>query len=364
MRSFRSEFSALARIAARLAARLVVGGGALLALNAGCDRLPIAEETPVIDAEPEEIVAPAFEWATLSGAAPLIIAHRGASGYRPEHTLAAYELAIDQGADSIEPDLVITKDGVLVARHERALSATTNVADIAGFANRKRANPDEDGAAAEDWWVEDFTLEELKTLKARQSRAARSQEFDDQFDVPTLGEILVLASVKAQETGRAISVYPELKHPRYFASIDLDFEGPFLAALETYTDGRLFVQSFDAETLKGLREKTPAALVQLLDADTLETDAAALAAIAEYADGIGPAKSLLIDANGASTGLIGAAHGAGLFVHAWTFRDDAPYLGTADEELAAFMQLGVDGVFVDFPDTATAARDALAGANP
>ncbi|MEO1014068.1 MAG: glycerophosphodiester phosphodiesterase family protein [Pseudomonadota bacterium] len=322
-------------------------------------------------AEPEQ--AP-YEWPTLNGEPPLVIAHRGASGYLPEHTIEAYDRALNQGADAIEPDLVITKDGALIARHDRYLSTTTNVADLPEFADRKRADPDPNGDGRVDWWVEDFTLSEIKTLKARQPREGRSKEFDDQFDIPTFSEVLLLATVHAQEEGRPIAVYPETKNPSYFASIELDFETPLLLALEGFNAGQVFLQSFEPDILRRLHDKTPATAIVLLTSDPATVTGDALDEIAGFATGIGVAKPLVVDERGCARDLVAAAHQRGLFVHAWTFRDDSATAFEASgdptcggdgapetAELNAHFRAGVDGVFSDFPDTAIAARDAFDG---
>ncbi len=307
------------------------------------------------------------QWATLSGGPPIIIAHRGASGYLPEHTLEAYALAIDQGADVIEPDLVFTKDGVLIVRHDRYLSGSTDVADRAEFADRKRSNNDPQDAenvGRVDWWVEDFTLAEIKTLRARQPFPGRLKEHDDRFEIPTFSETLALAAAKAVQAGRPVGVYPETKHPTFFASIGDDFEAPLLAALEGFEAGPVFIQSFEPEILKRLKGKTTAMLVQLVY--QYEPGAGPnipLDQIAAYADAVGPSKNLILD-DGGATEFLAAAHRLGLSVHPWTFRDDLPNLGmAAREELAIFINAGVDGVFTDFPDTAVAVRDALGSPN-
>ena len=331
---------------------------------------------------PEE--AGPHAWNTLTGAPPLIIAHRGASGHLPEHTLEAYALAIEQGADVIEPDLVFTKDGVLVARHDRHLSTTTNVADKPAFAARRRVNPDTNDDPKDDWWVEDFTLAELKTLRARQPFKGRSKEYDDQFEIPTFGEVLALVERKAAEAGRPVGVYPETKHPGYFQSIGRDFERPLLTALQGFRAGPVFIQSFEPEILKRLKGKTTAKLVQLVYEETPGAGPnISLEAIAAYADGVGPAKTLLIPYENRNESVLRKAHSLELLVHPWTFRDDtpnpdmAPFLeptyavnemegfielptDSAEAELAIFFFMGVDGVFTDFPDTAVKIRDNLA----
>lgn len=304
-------------------------------------------------ASPKEV---AVRWGTLDGKAPLIIAHRGASGYLPEHTLEAYALAVDQGADVVEPDLVFTKDGVLVARHDRYLSTTTNVADKPEFATRRR--PNNDAADTEhrdriDWWVEDFTLAELKTLRARQPFPGRSKEYDDRFEIPTFAEMLALIAAKAKAAGRPVGVYPETKHPAFFASIGHDFEAPLLAALEGFDAGPVFIQSFEPEILKRLKGKSKAKLVQLVFEETPGAGPnIPLTAIAAYADGVGAAKAIALS----GSPFITTAHDAGLFVHAWTFRADAAPPEGFGAELTRAFELGVDGVFTDFPDSGGALR--------
>jgi len=205
------------------------------------------------------------KWKTLSGQAPLVIAHRGASGERPEHTLEAYDLAIDQGADFIEPDLVITKDGQLVARHDRYLSGSTNVSELEEFADRKVIKP---GKAQADWYVEDFTLAELKTLRARQPRDGRSKAYDDKHEIPTFEDVLQLVVDRSEETGRRIGIYPETKQPAALEALGFSFNAPLLAALKRHgydgADDPVFIQSFEVENLKRLNTKTDVRLVYLI----------------------------------------------------------------------------------------------------
>lgn len=297
-----------------------------------------------------------MRWGTLDGKAPLIIAHRGASGYFPEHTLEAYALAIEQGADVVEPDLVFTKDGVLVARHDRYLSTTTNVADKPEFASRKRANDDATDTEHRDrvdWWVEDFTLAELKTLRARQPFPGRSKEHDDKFEIPTFDEMLALVAAKAEEAGRPVGVYPETKHPAFFASIGHDFEAPLLRSLEGFDAGPVFIQSFEPDILKRLKGKTTAKLVQLVFEETPGAGPnIPLGEIATYADGAGPSKTIVFS----DPSFVANAHEAGLYIHAWTFRDDAAPAEGIEVELSRAFALGVDGIFADFPDRALALR--------
>jgi glycerophosphoryl diester phosphodiesterase len=316
---------------------------------------------------------------------PIVIAHRGASGYRPEHTLAAYELAIEMGADCIEPDLAITKDGVLIARHENEISETTDIGEHPEFAER-RQNKQIDDVEVSGWFTEDFTLAEIKTLRARERLASRSQDYNGRFEVPTFAEVLDLVRRKSIETGPTIGVYPETKHPTYFRSIGLPLEEPLLAALERagYQGRRaaVYIQSFETGNLKELRKQTDLPLIQLLNAKGQPYDRAlagdgrtyrdlatpaGLAEIATYADGIGPNKQLIVPAGldgrlQAPTSLVEDAHRVGLLVHPWTFRSDGPFLaaeyeGDPEREYNQFFSLGVDGVFSDFADAAVHARD-------
>ena len=317
---------------------------------------------------------------------PLIIAHRGASGYRPEHTLASYELAIGMGADFIEPDLVSTKDHVLIARHENEISGTTDVAEHPEFAARKTTKKI-DGHEVTGWLTEDFTLAEIKTLRAKERLPFRNQTYNGQFEVPTFAEVIALAKRKSAETGRTIGVYPETKHPTWFRSIGLPLEEPLLAALkEAGYRGRtapVYIQSFEVENLKMLRNLTDLPLIQLMEAEGRPWDftvagdprtyhdlatRAGLAEIATYADGIGPDKRRIVPAGPdgrllSPTSLVADAHAARLLVHPWTFRSDGSFLapeyeGHPEREYDQFFALGVDGLFSDFSDTAVKAREA------
>ena len=341
----------------------------------------------------------ATRFVTLDGSAPLIIGHRGASALRPEHTLEAYRVAIEQGADYIEPDLVPTRDGALVARHENDISGTTNVAELPQFAGRK-ATKAIDGSAVTGWFTEDFTLAELKTLRARERIPAlrpANAAFNDRFDIPTLQEIIQLAQQKSRETGRVIGIYPETKHPSYFKTIGLAIERTLVDTLHAagYRDrgAPVFIQSFEVANLQELRTLTKLRLVQLIDDKgrpfdfVLAKDArtyadlateAGLREIARYADAVGPHKSLVLprDAAGrlaAPTRLVEWAHRAGLAVHPWTFRPENEFLpadfrraaagarpvarehGDSAAEIARFLAAGVDGVFTDLPAAGVAA---------
>jgi glycerophosphoryl diester phosphodiesterase len=295
----------------------------------------------------------------------LIIGHRGASGHRPEHTIESYTLAIEMGADVIEPDLVSTKDGVLIARHENEIGGTTDVADK--FPARKTTKQ-VDGQAVSGWFTEDFTLAEIKTLRARERLAFRSHDFDGKFLVPTFEEVVELAARKSAEVGRPIATYPETKHPTYFHGIGLPLEERLVALLEkhhltTKTDP-VFIQSFEPSSLQRLRRQIGVRLMQLLD-EGADASPARLAEIARYADGIGPNKRLVVPAapDGhllPATHLVEDAHGAGLFVHVWTMRSEAQFLsasygGDPAKEYEQFRALGVDGLFTDFPDVAARA---------
>lgn len=300
----------------------------------------------------QETVRPAVTYCTLSGDAPLIIAHRGASGFLPEHTIAAYEMAIDQGADYIEPDLVITKDGHLIARHGRGLASTTNVADHPEFSDRKKF--DHDHSEAEDWYAEDFTLAEIKTLRARQFWDNRPSEFDGQFEIPTFDEVLELAQSKSKAMARRIGIYPETKDPTRYRFMDLSFDEPLLASLKAYgydsADDPVFIQSFFPQILERLAEKTDIKLVFLIE-DV--SDKAAFLKFAEVVDGVGPYKKSLLRDDLQSSGFIEAAHAAGLFVHIWTFRNDGIDSRFSDihAETQRYFDLGIDGGFFDFPAT-------------
>lgn len=305
---------------------------------------------------------------------PIVIGHRGASGNRPEHTLESYAYAVSVGADYIEPDLVSTKDGILVARHENEISGTTDVATK--FPTRKRLGSiDRDTVTG--WWTEDFTLAELKTLRARERIASRGHSFDGQFEIPTFDEILNLAVRLGRERGRAVGVYPETKHPTYFRSIGLAIEPKLLASLTRVGWNRrsapVFIQSFEIGNLVRLRPMTSVRLMQLVNVTTAPPDSAAvtfasmrtpagLRRIRRYADGIGAAKELVLSQRpdgsaDVATSLVRDAHAAGLLVHVWTIRSDAPFLptmwhGDAAAEIRAFRAAGVDGLFTDFPGNA------------
>lgn len=369
---------------------------------------------------------PATAAATGSGAShgqpapkrPLVIGHRGASGYLPEHTLESYALAIELGADYIEPDLVATKDGHLIARHEPNITNTTNVKDLPQFAARKRKMV-VDGVEEEGWFASDFTLAEIKQLRAVQAAGERDQAFNGRFRIPTFDEVIELAKRRGHEEGREIGVYPETKHPTYHQQLGLALEDRVLRVLQrhgwNHRGAPVFIQSFEQANLKYLRQRTSVRLVQLIDADDVAIDGrityappfdrpydwavagragtfgdlltpAGLAEVRTYADGVGPWKPYLIssacvsvvlgkcaDANGdglvndadrkllSPSPVMANARAAGLLVHPFTFRNEqrrlvGDFKGNPLNEYLAFYEIGVDGLFTDFPDTAVAAR--------
>lgn len=360
---------------------------------------------------------PATAWDTLDGSAPLVIGHRGAAGYLPDHTLEGYAKAIELGADYIEPDLVMTRDGVMIARHEPMLGATTNVGSHAEFAARRTTRM-VDGVATTDWFASDFTLAEIKTLRAVQPLANRDQSHNGLYEIPTLDEVISLAKTRSASLGRTIGIYPEIKHSTFHQGLGLPMEDALVGKLHAeYGNTRnapVFIQSFEVGNLQYLNTKTDIRLVQLVDADDVNPDgslalvapfrqpydfvvsgdsrtfadlltADGLTAIATYADGVGPWKPYLlktiddgVDRTGdgfltindrlvaGDTGVIGAAHKAGLLVHTWTFRNDRSQYGFNDPqlEMEAYLRLGVDGVFTDFAGTGVAARAAVAVPEP
>lgn len=334
---------------------------------------------------------------------PLIIAHRGSAGYLPEHTLAGYELAIDNGADFIEPDLVASKDGVLVARHEPYLGGdnadfagadSTNVASHPEFADRKKSAV-LDGVPLNGWFAEDFTVAELKTLRANErlpSIRPQSARSNGMFEIPTLQEIIDLVKRKEIQNGRKVGIYLETKHPTYHDSIGLSLEEKLVALLNTnsLTDpGRVFIQSFEVQNLQALNALTDVPLVQLYGEagrpfdfvvsgntqtyDELAT-ASGLAFVASYADAVGPHKGRVIplvgNALGAATSFVDDAHAQNLLVHPYTFRSENFFLpvdlrsgvdtaacGDYGLEYAAFFAAGIDGLFTDHADHAVQARN-------
>ncbi|HET9978000.1 MAG TPA: glycerophosphodiester phosphodiesterase [Burkholderiaceae bacterium] len=362
--------------------------------------------------------AQARERSARENARPLVIGHRGASGYLPEHTLESYALAIELGADYIEPDLVATKDGVLIARHEPNMIATTNVKDLPQFAGRKRKAV-VDGIEEEGFFASDFTWAEIGQIRAIQAAGERDQGFNGRYRIPSLDEVIALAKRKSAEEGRTIGIYPETKHPTYHQNLGLALEDRLLAVLQrhgwNHRGAPVFIQSFEQANLKYLRTKTSVRLVQLIDADDVAIDGkityaapfdrpydwavagragtfgdlltpAGLAEVRTYADGIGPWKPYIIstacvsevngkcaDVNGdgrvndadrkllAPSKVIADAHEQGLVVHPFTFRSEqrrlaSNYGGNPVNEYLAFYDAGVDGLFTDFTDSAVVAR--------
>jgi glycerophosphoryl diester phosphodiesterase len=319
---------------------------------------------------------------------PIVIGHRGASGERPEHTLASYEVAIDDGADFIEPDLVLTKDNIFVARHENDITGTTDVADHPEFAGRKITKLI-DGESHTGWFTEDFTLAELKTLRAKerlpQLRPANTA-YDGKFEIPTLAEVIALAKKRSKEAGRTIGIYPETKHPTYFASIGKPMERQLVAELKKAgwdsADAPVFIQSFEVNNLKLLHSITKVRLIQLMDSTGGPADNAApsyaamitpagLKQVATYAWGIGPNKDMVDKGEGTPTSLVADAHAAGLRVHVWTFRAENFFLpaslrkgvdprahGDVDTAIRRQLAARIDGFFTDFPLIGVKARAA------
>jgi len=329
------------------------------------------------------------------GRRPLVVGHRGASGYRPEHTLASYELAARLGADFIEPDLVITKDRVLVARHEPEIGGTTDVATRPEFAARKRTVL-LDGVSVTGWFTHDFTLAELKTLRAVERIPQLRQHntiYDGRFPVPTFQEVLDLRRRLSRELDREIGVFPETKHPTYFRALGLELEAPLVRALRRNgldrADAPVLVQSFEAKNLAALRTRyrlrapsvflTGASGGPFGDAKSYADylTPAGLRELSRYVDGLGPDKSQIIprkadDTLGTPTRLVADAHAAGLKVIPYTFRAENQFLpsdlrvgtdpaayGRAIDEQVTFLRTGLDGLFTDQPDIGVLAREAV-----
>ncbi|MBZ5734756.1 glycerophosphodiester phosphodiesterase [Nocardioides sp. TRM66260-LWL] len=365
----------------------------LLAALAAATVLPSLATVPA-DARPASGAASHGHHRTT----PLVIGHRGASGYRPEHTLASYRLAIAQGADYIEPDLVSTRDGVLVARHENEIGGTTDVADHPEFADR-RTTKTIDGRQVTGWFTEDFTYAELETLRAKerlpQVRPANTA-YDGRYRIPTLQQVIDLARRESRRLHRTIGIAPETKHPTYFRSIGLPLEGRLVRTLErNHLDRRtspVIIQSFEVGNLKRLHRMTPVPLVQLVDSSGAPYDAVAagrpttyadlitpagLRGVARYATWLGADKTLLLQRDaegrtGAPTPVIADAHRAGLRVVAYTLRAENQFLppnhrvgtdpnayGDLAGEATDLFRAGLDAVFADQPNLAVAARDAF-----
>ncbi|MCC5996475.1 MAG: glycerophosphodiester phosphodiesterase [Oceanicaulis sp.] len=335
--------------------RFTVMAAAAAALSA-CDAAPEPRQAPAPDT--------AAGWNTLSGEAPLVIAHRGASGYRPENAESAFRLAFEQGADILEPDLMMSADGQLIVRHDPYLSTSTDIAGRPEFADRRRTL-----MGREDWWVMDFTADELRSLRVRQVFPDRSSEYDDQEPVQTLDDFYDLVEELEAGCSCIITTEPEIKLPAEHAAFGLDPLPALLDVLDRRGLNRagapVIIQSFDAPFLQRLRPLTPVTLAMLYgggDDPAYNAGGLSLEEIAEFADAVGPHTSVLLNPDGASTGYLDAAHALGLLVHVWTVRDDRPpHVGeTVEDELTALYGLGVDGVFTDQPDTAVAVRAPIA----
>lgn len=300
-----------------------------------------------------------MRWNTLDGCAPRIIAHRGASGLRPEHTLEGYALAIAQGADVVEPDLVLSSDGVPFARHDVGLARSTDIAARVEFAAKAR---EIDGVR--DWWSHDLEATEIDRLRAVQPWPGRSHEFDGREPPPRFARVLELACTAE----RRVVVYPEFKEPRRFLANGLDPVEQVAAVLDTHDlagdTAPVWLQCFDHAVLRRARQRCGNRCFALAETLPHARDARSkqIQELAQWADGIAPAKKLLWNAAGIDNGLVADAHSAGLEVHAWTFREDtspAPFASPRAEFEAAF-ELGVDALFCDFPAVALAVRSAYA----
>ena len=328
----------------------------LLALMACAEPVPPAQDAPP--------AAP--QWATLDGAPTQIIAHRGASGLFPEHARTAFRRAFEDGADILEPDLMVSSDGVLIVRHDPYLSSSTNIAERAEFAERRRER-----FGREDWWVADFTAAELQSLRARQVFPDRDQSGNDVDPVLTFDDFLDLVDAFQRECGCVIPVEPEIKLPAEHAALGLDPLPILLDRLQARdlnsADAPIVIQSFNADFLRRLDAASPVRLAMLYagaDEPGYDADGLSLAEIAQFADAIGPNKAVLFNPDGGSSGYVETAHVLGLEVRPWTVRDDrAPIVGASvEDELHALFRLGVDAVFTDHPATAIAARESFARA--
>ncbi|HWD04705.1 MAG TPA: glycerophosphodiester phosphodiesterase [Amycolatopsis sp.] len=322
---------------------------------------------------------------------PVIVGHRGAPGYRPEHTLSSYELAFRMGVNYVDVDLVPTKDGQLVARHEPEIGGTTDVADHPEFASRKTTKVI-DGTKMTGWFTEDFTLAELKTLRAKEripGNRPNNQLYDGRFEIPTYQEVVDLTRRLGKELHRTLGTYPEVKHSTYFRSIGNPTEPKLVAFLDRNgldrPDAPVIIQSFEVSNLKALHNQVRVPLLQLTGATGAPADfvaagdkrtyadlvtPAGLREIATYAKYLGPDKSQVIPLDAAGnlgkpSPLVADAHRAGLKVQPYTFRNENPFLptnlrssdrptafGNVFAEEAAFLEAGVDGFFADQADTA------------
>ncbi len=342
----------------------------------------------------------------------IVVGHRGASALRPEHTLASYQKAIDDGVDFIEPDLVSTKDGVLVARHENEIGGTTNVSVLSQFADRKKTKII-DGTSLTGWFTEDFTLSELNQIKARERIPALrpdNVQYNDQFNIPTLEQIIELAENHYKKTGKVVGLYIETKHPTYFQKQNLSLEDPILKTLAKYQYTRdiapIYLQSFEVNNLKYFKDQLTlhktlkyAKIIQLYDEKALSpadfvaqgikttygdmATAQGLTDVAKYANGVGPWKPYIFNETyTAPSDFVKNAHTVNLKVHPYTFRPENNFLANnlkcstattdaskrceagANKEYEMYFKAGVDGVFTDDPGLGRKAVDAYLKANP
>lgn len=342
----------------------------------------------------------------------IIVGHRGASALRPEHTLESYQKAIEDGADFIEPDLVSTKDGFLVARHENEISGTTNISTLSQFADRKKTKTI-DGTSLTGWFTEDFTLNELNQVKARERIPAfrpDNTQYNDKFAIPTLEQIIELADQHYQKTGKIVGLYIETKHPTYFQKLNLNLEDPLLKTLAKYKYTReiapIYLQSFEVSNLKYFKDQLilhktlkNAKIIQLFDdkskspADFVAQNitktyadlatAQGLKEVAQYANGVGPSKSYIFnEAYTAPSSFVTDAHAVNLKIHPYTFRPENNFLASnlkcslavedaakrcetgAAKEYEMYFKAGVDGVFTDDPGLGRKTLEAYWKANP
>jgi len=302
---------------------------------------------------------------------PFVMGHRGASGYAPEHTLRSYELALDQGADYIEPDLVMSKEGVLIVRHENEISETTDVEKK--FPHRKKAVKNIDGIEVTGWFTEDFTWAELQKLRAKERLSYRSHTEDGKHKIVSFEEFLKFTVEQEKKSGHTIGIIPEIKHSTYFEKIGLPMEDKVVQLLKKYKkdrrDSKVIIQSFEVDNLKKLRLMIDVDIVQLLDESGVSmATLAGFKEMRQYADWVSPHKSFIVQvgADGEiknKTSFVTLAHEAGLKVVPYTFRSDTQnlakaYKGNPANEYQLFFDLGVEGVFSDFPDHAVKAVQA------
>lgn len=309
----------------------------------------------------------AMTWDTLTGERPIVIGHRGASGLYPEHTIMSYKTAIAQGADFIEPDLVMTSDGVLIARHDLYLSATTDVSDHPEFADRKKVRQTPLGEH-EDWWADDFTFAEIQTLKARQQFEGREMKYNDKYDIVTFDEVMDLVLAEAAK-GHKVGLHIEAKWPGHYTEIGKDLVDPILNAIDAKglkeAGVPVYIQCFEPQFLADVAKKSDLPLVQNLVGQPYASMMGLDYKIEDIpTEGIGADVSYVLNKDGTTTDFVERAHALGKLVHVYTVRDDRPDPGfdNSRDELKALFAAGIDGVWVDYPATAVAVRDAMAPA--